>query len=479
MKADPHADTPSAELYLQPGGRARFRDEQLYLEDGRSLGDALEPWQREHILTPLDARDSDGHPTYRVLVLEAPRGHAKTTLLAAECLLELIVGGRDRRIFAFAADADQAALLHEAAAGFIRRNTILGRLLSVERWLIRCRATRSVMRVMSADAASAHGLTPDLIVVDELAQWQGRELWDACYSSVAKKSDARLVVITTPGWRRDSIAWEVREAARKIPGYYFWSAGERRATWLDAAEYERQRAMLPPHVFRRLHDGLWSDGAGAFITSEDLAGCIRSDRRPRTECPERWHVLALDLGLTNDRTAAAIAHRTEHGIALDLLRTWQGSRAAPISITREVEPFIADAFTHYRNLHLVLDPWQARSTFERFNSQHPTRVESFIFTTGRIDEMTRNLYALAHSGALELYPDPDIERELLDVQLVERAQGLRIDSRRRGHDDRAIALGMAGHAAMEQPYRTPHPGTPPNRTMGPRPLTYGLWTRPF
>jgi len=470
---------PSAELYLGPGGRARFRAEQLYLEDGRRLGEALEPWQEEHVLAPLDARDDAGRPRYRLLDLEMPRGHGKTTLLAAECLLELILGGRDRRIFAFAVDADQAALLHEAAAGFIRRNPILGRLLNVERWLIRCGATRSVLRVMSADAASAHGLTPDLIVVDELAQWQGRDLWDACYSSVAKKSGARLVVISTPGWRRDSIAWEVREAARTISGYYFWSAGRRCATWLDAEEYERQRAMLPPHVFRRLHDGLWSDGAGAFITSEDLASCVRDDRRPRTECSERWHVLALDLGLTNDRTAAAIAHRTEHGIALDLVRTWQGSRAAPVSITREVEPFIADAFGHYRNLHLVLDPWQARSTFERFSGRHPTRVESFIFTTGRIDQMTRNLYALAHSGALVLYPDPELERELLDVQLVERAHGLRIDSRRRGHDDRAIALGMAAHAAMEQPYRAPHGATPLRPLWGARPMTAGLWTRPF
>ena len=105
---------------------------------------------------------------------------------------------------------------------------------------------------------------------------QRRDLWDAVYTAIAKKRDARMLVITTPGWRRNSICWEVREAARRTDGYYFWSAGERLASWLDPAELERQRAMLPAHVFQRLHEGRWTEGEGAFITAADLARCLRA-----------------------------------------------------------------------------------------------------------------------------------------------------------------------------------------------------------
>jgi hypothetical protein len=72
--------------------------------------------------------------------------------------------------------------------------------------------------------------------------------------------------------------------------------------------------------------------------------------------------------------------------------------------------------------------------------------------------MTRNLYALAHSGNLELYDDPELSRELLDVQVVERGYGLRIDHRRDGHDDRAIALAMAAHVCV---------GLAPELSLGP------------
>ena len=425
-----------------------FRREQLVLDDGRPFGAAVESWQEEHIFKPLDELDSAGHPRYRLAYFETPRGQGKTTIAAAEAISELVLGGEGRRIFGFATDEDQAGLLHEAAAGFVERNPLLARSLKVERRLIRSPRTHSYLRVMAADAASAHGLTPDLVVFDELHALQRRELWDAAYTAIVKKRDARMIVISTPGWRRNSIAWEVREAARRTAGYYFWSAGGRLASWLDPEEIERQRAMLPPHVFQRLHEGLWTEGEGAFITAADLARCVRLERVARDRCDQVVpHVLAVDFGLSHDLTAIAVVHRTEQGVALDLMRTWQGSKDAPVEITTEVEPFIRQCLGAFPQLRIVLDPWQSQSTFERLGAAGAD-VQSYVFGGSRIDEMTRNLYALAHSGNLELYDDPELKRELLDVQVLERAYGLRINHRRDGHDDRAIALAMAAHVCM-------------------------------
>jgi phage terminase large subunit-like protein len=175
--------------------RMAFRREQLILEDGRPFGAAVELWQEENIFGPLDERDTAGHPRYRLAYIETPRGQGKTTMAAAEALSELVLGGAGRRIYCFANDEDQAGLLHEAAAGFVRRNPLLGGALKVERRLVRSPRTGSYLRVMAADAASAHGLTPDLVVFDELHALHRRDLWDAVYTAIAKKhlSDTRFV----------------------------------------------------------------------------------------------------------------------------------------------------------------------------------------------------------------------------------------------------------------------------------------------
>jgi hypothetical protein len=70
---------------------------------------------------------------------------------------------------------------------------------------------------------------------------------------IVKRRGARVIAITTPGWSRSSSCWEVREAARITPGYFFFAPGQSLASWLDQAEIARQRGTLPAHVFKRLH----------------------------------------------------------------------------------------------------------------------------------------------------------------------------------------------------------------------------------
>lgn len=442
----------NGERYLGPNGRTLFREEILRLEDGRTLGAALEDWQREHVFGPIDAIDENGHPRYRLLDFELPRGHGKTTGIAAVVVTELILGGHDLRAFAFASDEDQAGLLHDAAAGFIARlPKELRQKFTIERRRIEFRPTRSELRVMSADAPSAYGLVADLIVVDELGQFHDRELWDSLITALPKKPNARLIVISTPGWRRKSIAWEVREAARTTDGYYLFAPGKPLASFVDRAEVERQRATLPRHVFARLHLGQWSDGEGSLVTAEDLARCIRPDRSPRLSCSEpSFHVIACDLGLRNDRAVVAVVHRTMLGVALDTMRTWEGSHEAPVRIIDDVEPFIVQCLRTFPFAQITLDPWQMESTFERLQ-RIGVHVELFNFTGTAIDRLTTNLYSIAHGGQLELYPDLALEEELLDVQVVEKSYGVRIDHRADAHDDRVIALGMGAYVAMQLP----------------------------
>jgi phage terminase large subunit-like protein len=429
--------------------RMSFRRDFLVLKDGKPLRDALEPWQIDNILAPLDARTPAGMPVYRLLYIELPRGHAKTTIAAAEALTELATSAPFRRVYAFATDEKQADLLRDAAAGFVRRNAQLSAVFKIERGRIVVPENDSHLEVMSADDASAYGLTPDLVVFDEIGKLRKTELWFAAHTSIAKQPHARILCISSPGFRRSLVAWGIREAARTTAGYYLFSPGQRLATWLDNEEFERQRnsTTQPEFVFRREQLGQWTDGDGAFITAADLARCPRHSGY-RTTCSAGAHVLAIDLGLKRDRTAAAVMHRDRgrDQVVLDDLRVWQGSRDDPVLIA-EVEDYMRRVVSDFSSVRFVIDPWQMQSTIQRFSGR---QITEFSFGRDKA-RLTQNLYALVHNGHLSLANDPELDQELLDVQIVEKAKGYVIDHEAGQHDDRVIAVGMGALELMTEP----------------------------
>ena len=106
--------------------RHAFRREQIILPDGRTYGDAEEPWQRDHIFVPLDAVDANGEPKYRLLDYELPRGHSKSTMAAIEAITVAVME-TDWRIYIGAGDQDQAGIVFDILKGMVRRNPRLER----------------------------------------------------------------------------------------------------------------------------------------------------------------------------------------------------------------------------------------------------------------------------------------------------------------------------------------------------------------
>jgi phage terminase large subunit-like protein len=139
----------------------------LVLDSGELWGAVATDWQRTdaRALLTLDADAPRLHFHTR------PRGGSKTVDAAACALVALITQAPARSTsHAYARDRDQAALLTDAVAGLVVR-TGLGALVDVASWSITVRASGARLVVESADAASAFGHRPYLIIVDELAQW--------------------------------------------------------------------------------------------------------------------------------------------------------------------------------------------------------------------------------------------------------------------------------------------------------------------
>ena len=142
----------------------------------RLFGESLDDWQRRdfEILDPACRAivGQDVEAKYRRAWIERPRGHSKTSDIAAVALWLLFASRRKLSGVAAAADKDQAALLRSAILGYTRFNPWLSQFVNVQAYVVKNPHTASELRILSSDVATSWGVTPDFIVADELAHWK-------------------------------------------------------------------------------------------------------------------------------------------------------------------------------------------------------------------------------------------------------------------------------------------------------------------
>lgn len=408
----------------------------LRLESGELWIDAAYPFQREDALAILT-----GLQPYHYVTRS--RGSAKTSDLAGVALALLLeVPGRER-LYWLAADADQGRLAIDAIAGYCDRTPALREALIVTGSAVEARATGARLDVLAADAASSWGLRPYAVFVDELTMWPDtpgpRRLWESVSSAVAKRSDARLVVLSTAGdpahfSRRildhalTSPLWRVNEVPGPTP-------------WMDPARLAEQRERLLPSTYARLFENVWTASEDRLASPEELRECVTLDG-PQYFTPERRpYLIGLDLGLKRDRTVAVVAHREGNRVTLDRIEVWQGTRLRPVSL-EAVESWIVEASKRYGNARVALDPWQGVGLMQRLRAAG-VRAEEFTFTAASVGKLAAALFNAIRDRALALPPDDDLLDELAHVRLRESSPGVfRLDHDSGRHDDRAVALGL-------------------------------------
>lgn len=411
----------------------------LVLPDGRTFGAAMADFQREDF-AGLD------RPGIRYCYLERSRGASKTTDLACECVAELFLSPPGGRLFGAAVDRDQAALLHEAASGWIRRTPGLAEAVEVERWRLIVPSTDTIFTTLSADAPSSWGLSPTWVCCDELAMWpegQGEALWQALWSSSGKRN-ARVICITTAGFDLASLCWRVREMARSEPSWYFSSRSET-PPWISPEWIELQRRSLPEHVFKRLHQSVWTEGAGAFLLASEVDGIFTENP------PENGgrRVIGLDLGLSRDATALAVVRRDAKTqvLVVDEIETWRSRAGERVDLTA-VEEACA-MFAEKFSASVYVDPWQAALLAQRLRNRG-VAVKEMTFTAENRGRLFSTLLDLIRGGRLRARSNPEFRRELLGLEVTPSAGGFRVDHRRTGHDDIVVAVGLGTQALAQE-----------------------------
>ena len=74
----------------------------------------------------------------------------------------------------------------------------------------------SFYEALSSDAPRKHGLGPSVVLFDEVHVLPNRELHDVLTTGFGARLDPLTIYITTAGWDRTSICWELWDYARKV-----------------------------------------------------------------------------------------------------------------------------------------------------------------------------------------------------------------------------------------------------------------------
>lgn len=139
----------------------------------------------------------------RVFILSMARKNAKTALSAFLLLLHLCgpEAKPNSQLYSAAQSRDQASILFALAAKVVRMSPELSEFVGIRDTAkqLYCQELGTLYRALSADAATAYGLSPVFVVHDELGQVKGprSELYEALETASAAQESPLSIVIST------------------------------------------------------------------------------------------------------------------------------------------------------------------------------------------------------------------------------------------------------------------------------------------
>jgi phage terminase large subunit-like protein len=179
-----------------------FIERFCFIPEGQHVGNKLElqAWQKDWLRTVYD----NPHGTRRA-ILSMGRKNAKTTLTA--CLLLAHLCGPpahsrpNSQLYSAAQSRDQAALVFRLATKMVRMNPILAHTVTIRESTkeLLCHDLGTHYRALSADATTAYGLSPSLVIFDELGQVCGprSSLYEALETATGAQADPLTIIIST------------------------------------------------------------------------------------------------------------------------------------------------------------------------------------------------------------------------------------------------------------------------------------------
>jgi len=178
--------------------------ETLTIPEGKHEGRPfiLRPFQKDIIYRIYSPQWEDGFRVVRKAIYSVAKKNGKTPLVAAIILCHLIgpESKRNEQIYSAAYEKEQAGLTFEYMKKMIEYDqelTDITNVGSTKKEIIGLR-TGSKYLALSAEAKSKHGISPALLIFDELAQFGAdRRYYDTLIQGFGAHAEPLLLIIST------------------------------------------------------------------------------------------------------------------------------------------------------------------------------------------------------------------------------------------------------------------------------------------
>lgn len=179
----------------------------------------LEPWQVFILHTAFSWKTKEGNRRFRRVYIEVPRGNGKSSLssgVALYCLCADREPGAE--VYSFATTRDQAKIVFGDAKVMADQNPKLRNAFSLQVLAnaLYVPKTNSTFQAKSAEGSNLDGLNTHLAVIDELHAHKTRAVYDVVETSLGKRRNSLMWVITTAGFDKTGICYEVRSMVTKV-----------------------------------------------------------------------------------------------------------------------------------------------------------------------------------------------------------------------------------------------------------------------
>ena len=285
-------------------------------------------FQKEIIRDVFGTYRKSGLRKYKTAYIEIPRGNGKTMLLAGLCLYSLI-DTFDAEVVAAAKSRDQASIMLRSAVMMVENSPKLRKLFKVFKNSIYYPKNKSVFKVISRDAGTALGGRLTFGCIDEVLAQPDDALYSSLKSSLTKRKNSLMFLITTAGDSVGTLCSKLHEHAEEIAAgkskddsFYAKMYGlgpdddwRKPEIWkkcnpglgeiidYETFEIEAKAAMENPSaawIFQSRNLNKWFSGEKNFVRMEDWNLCkqnINIDDFVGTDCR-----CGLDLSSTTDLT---------------------------------------------------------------------------------------------------------------------------------------------------------------------------------
>jgi phage terminase large subunit-like protein len=443
---------------IEPGYRG-------FLRFCRLVGFDIEPYQRRIARAAFgDARE---------LVVVVPKGNFKTTMCSLIGLHHLLVTP-DAEVRIGAGVRRQAEICLKRMKGFARHEAIRDR-ITVTHFELRDEEGGD-LTVLAGEGERLHGDSPSLMIGDEVWCWKdGAEMLEAMESSLLKRADSKLILITTAApsldgplgrLRRRAMAQKdvqrqgvVTESIGDDLHWLEWGLSDEEsvddfrlvkrcnpAGYITVPALRKQSKALPPAAFGQFHANVWGRSESTWLPPGSWAGCAGETSFRDGE--RIW--VACDVGGDRSSTALVWLNRDLHvGV-----KVWQGEGAIEFAAFEVLK--LAE---RYSIAEIVYDNWRA-AMLARTWEQHRLKCTVFGQSDSRMCPASAALYDAVVERRIVHPNDPDLNRHVATAIARMKPRGWRLDKANEADQiDAVVSLAMALEAATA-------PEPPPTRVLG-------------